>query len=203
MSQPNPKASRRNEPVASNTVAKLDRIYDLRRDCLLNELYYGYRLSLFSRINIWLDVVIVIGSGASGVSGWVIWTTYPQLKAIWAVIAATAILLTALKPVLHIDTRVKHYGILFASYRQLSMNMAGIVDELAEARRVSLELEREVSRVRTRYRAMAADDDPKPSPKLVENIQSEVNKRIPVDSLFYPDETDIADHKSTKSLTRE
>jgi hypothetical protein len=94
-SQHSPKQSRRNESVSGNIVARLDRICDWRRDCLLNELYYGHRLNLFSRTNLWLDAVIVIGSGASGVSRWVIWTTYPELKVIWAVIAAAATLRTA------------------------------------------------------------------------------------------------------------
>jgi hypothetical protein len=166
-------------------VAKLDRIYDLRRDRLLNELYYGHRLSFFSRMNLWLDAVIVIGSGASGVSGWVIWTTYPELKVIWAAIAAASTLLAALKPVLHTDTQVKRYSVLFASYRQLSLSMAGIVEEIAETRGVSVELEREINRVRTRYKILAGEDDPKPSSKLVRRLQSEVNGRVPVNSLFY------------------
>jgi len=171
-------------------VAKLDRIYDLRRNCLLNQLYYGHRLRLFSRINLWLDALIVIGSGASGVAGWVIWTMYQELRAVWAVIAATATLLTALKPVLHIDGRVKRYNTLFASYRQLSMSMAVIVEDIIEARCLSSELERQVHRLQGQYFGLAtADDDPKPSARLVRQLQSEVNKQIPVDSLFYPPDT--------------
>jgi hypothetical protein len=69
--------------------------------------------------------------------------------------------------------------------------MAGIVEEIAENRRVSLELEREVSRVRSRYTAMAEDDDPRPKTNIVDQIQQEVNRRVPVDSLFYPTETNI------------
>src|SRR5437660_94323 len=94
-------------PFPVDPVAKLDRIYDLRRNCLLNELYYGHRLHLYTQIAFWLDILIVIGSGTSGVSGWIIWTMYPALKAVWALIAANATLLAALKPVLHIDARIK------------------------------------------------------------------------------------------------
>jgi hypothetical protein len=166
-------------------MAKLDRIYDLRRNCLLNELYYGRRLSLFSRLSLGLEVVVVVGSGASGVSGWILWTQ-PGLRAIWAVIAAVAVLLAALKPILHIDARIKRYSTLFSGYRQLSISMAGVVEDIAEAHGVPAEIERDVGRVRSRYRTLAADDDPRPSSKLIHSLQEEVNRRIPVTSLFYP-----------------
>lgn len=170
----------------AESVAQLDGIYDLYRNCLLNQLYYSYQLTLFSRVSLWLELVIVIGSGASGVSGWVIWTSYPGLKPIWAAIAAFATLLAATKPILNIDARVKRYSTLFSAYRQLVINMAEIVEGIREARRVTPEIKRDVHHVRTRYRILAADDDPKPSAKLVTKLQTEVNRRIPPDSLLYP-----------------
>jgi hypothetical protein len=176
----------------TDVVAKLDRIYDLRRNCLMNELYYGRRLSEFTRISLWLETWIVIGSGASGVSGWVIWTTYPEFRAGWAAVAAIATLLATLKPVLHIDARIKRYSVLFASYRQLSISMAAVVEDIAEDHRVSQETERDVNRVRTRYRSLAVDDDPKPFAELVRQLHSEVNVRVPTSSLFYPPSMDTS-----------
>jgi hypothetical protein len=181
-----PQRSSTNQTAVISVVSKLDHIYDLRRDCLLNELYYAHRLSVFSRINLWLELVIVIGSGASGISGWVIWTTYPQLKMVWAVIAAAATLLTALKPALHIDAKIKRYSMLFINYRQLSVSMDSVVQEISEVRGLTSQIERDSSRARARYRNLAAEDDPKPSTELVLKLQSEVGRRIPVDSLFYP-----------------
>jgi hypothetical protein len=188
----------------ADVVAQLDRIYDLRRNCLLNELYYGRRLHRFSGLSFWLEVWIVIGSGTSGVSGWVIWTTYPQLKAVWAAIAAIAVLLATLKPVLQMEARIRRYSVLFAGYRQLSMSMADVVENIAEARGVTTEIERDVNRMRTRYRTLAGDDDPRPSTKLVRELQSEVNERVPITSLFYPSSADTSHpHSSTSHLEDE
>jgi hypothetical protein len=78
-----------------NRLARFDRVYDLYRDCLLNQEYYGHRLRLFSGIALGLEVTVVVGSGASGVSGWIIWTKYPAFAMIWGVIAATSTLLAA------------------------------------------------------------------------------------------------------------
>jgi hypothetical protein len=186
MGKPPRSQSARGSSAPIDLIAKLDRIYDLRRNCLLNELYYGRRLSLFSRLSLGLEVVVVVGAGTSGVSGWIIWTTYPGLKAVWALIAAVATLLAALKPVLNIGARIKRYGTLFSGYRQLSISMAGVVEDIAEAHGVPAEIERDVDRVRSRYRTLAADDDPRPAAKLIQSLQDEVNRRVPVTSLFYP-----------------
>src|SRR4051812_36017727 len=99
---------------AGNSVARFDRVYDLYRDCLLNQEYYGYRLKLFSRIAFWLEIIIVLGSGASGVSGWVIWTKYPQFAFVWGIIAALSTLFAALKPVIQTDAKLKRYSTLFS-----------------------------------------------------------------------------------------
>ncbi|MBV8094828.1 MAG: hypothetical protein JO110_16700 [Acetobacteraceae bacterium] len=178
-------------------VAKLDRIYDLRRNCLLNELYYGHRLHLFSSGAFWLEILIVTGSGASGVSGWIIWTVYPALKVAWGVIAAIATFLAALKPVLRVDARIKRYSVLFSGYRQLSLSMGVVVEDIAEAHTVPPDVEKEVDRLRARYRTLAADDDPKPSTKLVQQLQNEVNRRVPVERLFYPTSADRPHHHTS------
>ena len=64
--------------------------------------------------------------------------------------------------------------------------MAGIIEGIAEAHGVPPEIDRDVERVRSRYRTLAADDDPKPSSKLIRSLQDEVNARVPISSLFYP-----------------
>ena len=177
-------ATQQQEP--GNHLARLDRIYDLYRSCILNELYYGHRLNLFTRSGLWLDVIIIIGSGTSGVAGWIIWTKYPALAALWAVIAAASTLLAALKPVLQTDSKIKRYSSLFSAYRQLAISMKMVADEIGETGGIPRETEREIDRIRARYRTLSVDDDPGPSPKLVERLQAEVNRRVPTSALFYP-----------------
>jgi hypothetical protein len=99
-------------------LAELAQIYDFRRNCLLNELYYCHHLARVSRIGLALEISIIIGSGASGVSGWFIWTTIPEIKAIWGVIAGISTLLAAIKPAVHMDRRIRRYSQLFSGYRE-------------------------------------------------------------------------------------
>lgn len=171
---------------AAMPIAKYDSTYDLYRNCVLNELYYGRRLSLFSRAGFWLEIIIVIGSGASGVSGWVIWTRYPNLAVVWGVIAAAATLLAALRPVLQTDAKIKRYSKLFSGYRQLALSMKMVVEAIAEDGGLGKDLGKEVDRIAARYRNLALDDDPSPSRTTIVRIQNEINARIPPTSLFFP-----------------
>jgi hypothetical protein len=143
-------ATRPQQP--GNLLGRFDRIYDLYRDCILNQEYYGHRLNLFSRIAFWLEVTIVVGSGASGVSGWIIWTKYPASAVLWGVIAAASTLLAALKAVLQTDTKLKRYSRLFSAYRQLAISMKMVVDEIAETAGIPKDTDREIDRIRVRYR---------------------------------------------------
>jgi hypothetical protein len=127
-----------------------------------------------------------MGSGASGVSGWIIWTSYPALKGLWAVIAAASTLLAALKPALQVDTWIKRYSALFSAYRQLAISMKILVEDIHEAGTISKDADKEINRIRARYRTLAVDDDPRPSQRVVQRLQAEVNRRVPPESLFYP-----------------
>ena len=172
-----------------NPFARIDRIYVLYRNCMLNELYYSYRLKLYSRVGFWLGIITFIGSSASGVAGWIIWTKYPAMAVLWGIIAGTSAVLAGLKPILQTDAKIRRYGSLFAGYRQLQLSMKDAVDDISEARGIPRETERDIERVRKRYRALQVDDDPTPPPKLIKRLQAEVNNRVDISSLFYPSDT--------------
>lgn len=82
--------------------------------------------------------------------------------------------------------KIKRYSSLFSAYRQLAISMKMVADEIGETGGIPRETEREIDRIRARYRTLSVDDDPGPSPKLVERLQAEVNRRVPTSALFYP-----------------
>jgi hypothetical protein len=168
-------------------IAELDIIYDFRRTCLLNELYYARRLVKFSRIGLALEIAIIVGSGASGVSGWFLWSTGPELRTIWGGIAALSTLLAAIKPAIQIDRRIRRYSELFSSYRELSLSMATFVEDIVQFHGTTSEMAREVARLRARYRKLGENDDPQPSGRVIKLLQEEVKRRVPVESLWYPE----------------
>jgi hypothetical protein len=166
--------------------ARFDNVYDLYRNCMLNELYYGHRLRLVGKIAFWLEVIIVIGSGTSGISGWIIWTKYPASAALWGIIAGAATLLAALKPVLQTDAKIKRYSVLFSDYRQLALSMKMVVERINEESGIPNELGNEIDRIRARYLTLSVDDDPRPDASFVESLQGEINRRAPPSTFLYP-----------------
>jgi hypothetical protein len=184
----------------TNPAARLDNVYDLYRNCMLNELYYGLRLKLFLQIGFWIEVGIAIGSGTSGVSGWLIWTKYPDSALLWGIIAGTATLLAALKPVLRTDMKIKRYSALFSNYRQLALSMKMVVEGISEAGGIPRELDKEIDHIKARYRILSADDDPNPDGQLVDSLQDVINLKAPPSTFYYPPqsmrEVELADEKA-------
>lgn len=70
---------------ALQTPERAYQIYDALRDFLLNQKYFGYRLTLYRKYNFWMEMLIAIGATGSGVAGFSLWQkNYGQL--IWGLI---------------------------------------------------------------------------------------------------------------------
>jgi hypothetical protein len=122
-----------------------------------------------------------------------IWTIYPELKAGWGGYCRNSFA-PGCAEARFANTRPNQALQCFVfRLSAVVINMADVAEDIAEeARGVNQEIERDVNRVRTRCRSLVADDDPRPSPQLVRQMQSEVNKRVPVSSLYYPSDSDTS-----------
>ena len=168
------------------SVDRLINIYNQRKHCLLNELYYGYRVATTSRIGTFLDVLLALGTAASTISGWIIWDNFPAFKHLWIAIAVFTTALATIKPALRLDEKISRYSDLFATYRGMTVSMSHVVDDIADARGISAASEREFRRVRAVCVELAAKDDPQPSSKLVKKFEDEVNRRFDINRCFFP-----------------
>jgi hypothetical protein len=162
----------------------LQRVYAAYRTSLLNAKYYGYKLKLATRANLFAEVVIAL-TGAGGVSGWAIWNTSGG-HPVWVIIAGASAILATLKPIVPLTKNVSRYSQLYGGHYMDYLALKDLVDRIAIAKDFSRELEREFDHIAKRYRELASHDDPYPSEKLVERFQNEVNQQIPVESLWCP-----------------
>src|SRR5579864_6806115 len=87
--------------------AGLKRVYDAYRTSLLNVKYYGYRLKWANRVNLIAEITIAV-STASGVSGLAIFKTGSGVI-IWSIIAGSAAILTAIKPIFPFSRNIAAY----------------------------------------------------------------------------------------------
>ena len=175
-----------NRPGEVNLRASLQQIYDLYRTSLLNVKYYGYKLTVTNRCNAAADIVVVVGSATSGVSGWAIWS-WGYGQDVWLAIAAFATLLAALKPVLQINKKIEMYGKLYGGHRANYLAVQALVERVQAERAFTPGLQAGYRAIYGRYTDLARDDEPNPSRRLITRFQSEVNVQIPAATLWWGD----------------
>lgn len=171
-------------PGPVNQRASLQQVYDLYRTSLLNVKYYGYKLTVANRCNTIAEIVVVVGSATSGVSGWAIWTWGYGQNA-WLVIAALATLLAALKPVLQFNKKIELYGKLFGGHRANYLAAQALVERIQAQQGFTPGMQAVYRAIHGRHVDLARDDEPSPSRRLLARFQSEVNTQIPPEKLWW------------------
>jgi hypothetical protein len=166
--------------------ASLQQIYDLYRTSLLNVKYYGYKLTIANRTSVAAEIVVVVGSATSGVSGWAVWT-WGYGKEIWLAFAAAATLIAALKPVLQINKKIELYGKLFGGHHANYLAAKALAERVTAQRELTPGMQAVYRAIQGRYLDLARDDEPNPSRSLIARFQSEVNKQIPPEQLWWGD----------------
>jgi hypothetical protein len=166
--------------------ASLQQIYDLYRTSLLNVKYYGYKVTVANRCNTAAEIVVVVGSATSGVSGWAVWS-WGHGQEIWLAFAAAATLIAAVKPVLQINKKIELYGKLFGGHHANYLATKALVERVQAQRAVTPGMQAVYRAIQGRYLDLARDDEPNPSRKLLARFQSEVNVQIPPQQLWWGD----------------
>jgi hypothetical protein len=170
---------------SANSKNKLLRIYDNYRTSLLNVKYYGYKLKWAERINLFCELAIAMSS-ASGVSAWVIWEKGAGVH-IWSILAATGALSAAVKPILPLTKNISKNSQLYGGYNSNYLALKDLVGRIVVAGTLNKEMEREFEDLRQRQIELARDDEPHPSTRLLSKFQIQVNRRIPLETLWCPD----------------
>ena len=177
--------AKQNPPPPESVDASLQRMYDFYRTSLLNTKYFGYKLHQSNYVYVVSEILIVLGSAASGVSGWAIWT-FGVTKEAWLVVAGISTLILAIKPILQLNKKIERYSRLFTGHNANYLSMQDIVQRIAINQGVSPDIEREYNQLYRRYIELSNHDDPNPSNKLVKRLMLEVVDQIPPDRLWWP-----------------
>jgi hypothetical protein len=155
------------------------------RTALMNRKYYGYRLSLMKTWNVVLEIIIAVGT-SSAVGAWAIWKSTSVGENTWAILAGLATLFAVVKPFLNLSKHVEKYTKLFVGHGDVYYDLQTIATDLARVRDYTDEMHEAFKRALERIKKLALDDDPKINEKLRKRYFEEVNKEIPVGSLWWP-----------------
>lgn len=164
---------------------RLRRIYDNYRTVWMSRDYYGCRLDLSQRYNLWYEVVLALGASGSAVSGWYVWQTQAG-GAAWAFIAGASALLAVLKPTLQIPKQVERYSKLYTGYSDLAYDYGKLVDDITATGGITQEMREILNKAEARFKDLSLQDDPKPSEKLLRRCQDGVRKRVQNFEVWYP-----------------
>ncbi|OGD12385.1 MAG: hypothetical protein A2Y86_03305 [Candidatus Aminicenantes bacterium RBG_13_62_12] len=160
-------------------------INDAFRTALMNRKYYGHRLTVTRSWNVALDIIIAVGA-SSAVGTWLIWKKSPAGENAWAMIAGLAALLAVIKPFLNLPKQLEKYSKLFIGHGDVYYDLKAITTELARVRDYTPKVQEAHGKAFERIKQLAPEDDPKIKEKLRRRFFEEVNREIPVESLWWP-----------------
>jgi hypothetical protein len=160
-------------------------INDTFRTALMNRKYYGHRLTATRSRSVVLDIIIAVGT-SSAVGAWLIWKATPEGKNAWAFVAGLAALLAVIKPFLNLPKQIEKYSKLFVGHGDVFYDLKAITTELARVRDYTSKVQEAHDRVFQRIKQLAPEDDPVINEKLRRRFFEEVNREIPVESLWWP-----------------
>jgi hypothetical protein len=165
---------------------RLRYIYDSYRTALLNRKYYGHRLFIHQRYNMFMEIAIAVGAtGSAGVASLAIWGTLTGQYA-WLVISGLATVLGVVKPVLQISAKIENYSKLCVGYGGIYLDFKAIVEDINVSRSIPPSIHQQYADIRKKTNDLRGLDDPRPSRRTIKKLQTEVNVDIPPESLWYP-----------------
>jgi len=168
----------------NNSIGPLKNIHREFRTALLNKKYYGCRLDWYQTVNRWFEIIIALGATGAGVAGLAIWKTGAGVTA-WAIISGASVVLSTVKPIIDLPKQIERYSKLSGAYAKIYESFRVMEQEFDESGLTAAHLEK-FKQLRSQLVDLAADDDPNPKMTLIKRFEADVNREIPVSSLWMP-----------------
>jgi hypothetical protein len=162
-------------------------VYNQQRTACLNAKYYGHKLRSLERESRLVDVIIAIAAPTSGVAGLAMWQSTVG-KEFWPWIPTLATFLVLYKAATKTTARLKELEKRVTAYHSLLFDMKEIVDKIHAEGKFSAASQKLYDAAQRRYGAVFRMPPDKIDQKLLQKYQREVEKEIPANSLFIPEE---------------
>ena len=113
--------------------AKIEQLKTIHREyrtVLLNVKYYNRQLRLYRMINLWMEILIAVGSTTStGIAGFAIWQNGLGTTA-WGIVSGASIMLAVVKPIIKVPERIERYGKLSGEYSTMFEKLSHLEDDI-------------------------------------------------------------------------
>jgi hypothetical protein len=165
---------------------RAEAINDLYRTALFNRLYNATQLRRFRRCAAIADVLIAVGS-STAIAALTLWQQHDG-KIIWQGVGGGAALVGILRPAFRLGDQVQRYGELVTGYTALSFDCENLVRRMKIDDGISDDAWNQYEALIKRMQALGIKDDSVVSKRTLDAYDAEVNRRIPMRTLWWPKE---------------
>jgi hypothetical protein len=137
-----------------------------------------------------MEVLIAVGATGSGVAGLAVWTTDYGTVA-WGLISTISILLATIKPPLKLTEKVEAYAKLYGEYTGAYIKMSVHLQDLQLDRAITDQRLKSFSDLRLQAAELEPLGDPVLDRALIQRLEIEVNRAIPIEKLWFPNNAGI------------
>lgn len=160
-------------------------VYDFYRTARLNVKYYSARLHRIELMNKRIELCIAITAPGSGLAAFSDIIPY-----LWQVLLFIASVAAIAKPVLMLPKKIKEYESYLSSYRGLAHDLFEISELISQKNEYDQELQSDYRKALKRRKVLAITDPETTHDRaLIEKLQAEVNKELPPEKFFVPENT--------------
>lgn len=164
---------------------QLSDIYRDYRNVALTKKVYEHELCRTERLNRVYEIVLAVGTSGT-IAGWALWKD-PLLANVWPVIGGVIAVLSIIKPILGLGAKIERLSEISTHYASLLIDFQVLMFEIKRKQTLDDADRAAYFKLLDKIKSVGPKDDPKISKKLHYRFFEEVNREIPVDSLWSPE----------------
>lgn len=174
-------------------------LYDLQRDSRYYGKLYCIKVNRLVDGIFWSDLLTTGFAGSSAIAGIAFWKS-PIGQELWVLGTAVAAVISLVKPLLHLTTKLKNFQDLYSGYLDLELDCQLVAFKVRQSGEFNQIHRRALLAIKEKERAVARRTPPqKDDKRLAERLQKEVNRELPVERFYIPPETKPTKESSDES----
>jgi hypothetical protein len=165
--------------------------YDMYRILRMNMKYYGWRLSLFQRWNMFVEIVLAVSASSTVVAMFKSGTGHGQILV--PTLALLSAALSVMKPILALPKRIERCSKLWVGYATAFASLGKTIRDIQVYQCISDADERVIRDAQDQIAKLTTEDDANPNPKRVKAFRLAVNAEFPMERFWQPPASEVKD----------
>jgi len=169
--------------MSDTELRTLPLLYDTLRTARLNERYYFTRAKRLRQMDIIIDLYIALCSLALAV--FAVGFLYVD-RSVTAILAVQISVVALAKPITRSSERIGQAMYLARAYGRIQSTLREMADRVTLTHQIGFRDRRNLENLTRELRSLSGQDDPRPSPRVIQQLQKEVNEELPASLFWWP-----------------